>query len=151
MFKLVLPALQSLLWDIPNIEYVERELRIELVDLWFYNLNTNWDGLTHNRSYKDYIENLEQPMSDNLKCPDWSADERAIEHRYFSNYDAYSYILTTAFNRIALHIKWLLIHCPQIGQYDPSLMVVSNMSSREIVVYCYKTLEEYNAYARQHS
>lgn len=146
MFRLVVPSLGYLLADISNVDQIQHELQFDLITIWYFNLNTIYEGISHTRSYKDFIEDLEQPWHDNLKASDWSPDCRAVEHRYFSNYEKYEYILTTVFDRIGKHCWWLSQRCPEVFKYDPALMVVDQITEYETVLLFFKDLYEYNEY-----
>ena len=146
MYRVAVPSLQILLGDIGNINLVERELRTDLISLWYFNLNCIWEGVDPNRSFKDFLEDLEQPWSDNIKNIDWDPVLREIAHRYYCNYDNYQYILKTAFYRINEHCCQLARVCTFIGTTDPALMVVEQMTTYDTILLFFRNYEEYSEY-----
>lgn len=146
MYRVAVPSLQILLGDIGDINLVERELRTDLISLWYFNLDCIWSGISLERAFKDFLDDLEQPWNDCIKNIDWDSALREIAHRYFCNYDNYQYILRTAFFRINAHCCHLARQCAFIGQTDPALMVVEQMTYYDTILLFFKDYEEYNDY-----
>ena len=151
MFRVAVPSMSQLLADIPLAAMIETELQMELVTIWYFCLSVAHDDISERLAYKDFIDDFETPLNDNLKEIDWCPIKREIAHRYWNNYDQYSWIFSIMFERVYYHCQWLHRACPSLEWYDPSLMIVKYMSPHDTVLLFFRTKEEYDVYQQQSS